>query len=107
MRKLIFLLHAAVTTLKMAGDAIVSALWRLNVYGAIMHSLLFFSFIELECFWWSNHAKLFEIVYKKPAYSSALSNNIYVRIWIFLSTSFEKQIPGLFEPLEWFARGSG
>jgi len=51
MRKLIFLLHAAVTTLKMAGDAIVSALWRLNVYGAIMHSLLFFSFIELECFW--------------------------------------------------------
>jgi len=36
MRPLLFLLHAAVTTLKMTGDVIVSALWRLNAYGKIV-----------------------------------------------------------------------
>jgi len=35
MRALLFLLHAAVTTLKIA-DAIVSTLWHLNVYGEIV-----------------------------------------------------------------------
>jgi len=42
MRALLILLHSAVTTLKVAGDAIVSALWRLNVYGAIMPRLFAF-----------------------------------------------------------------
>ena len=41
MSALPFLLHAAVDRLKMSGNAIVSALWRLNVYGAVMASLLF------------------------------------------------------------------
>jgi len=50
MRALLFLLHAVVTTVKTAGDAIVSALWRLNVYGAIMARLLFDA-AELENFW--------------------------------------------------------
>jgi len=39
-------------------------------------------------------------------YSSALWNNIFVRIWIFLSTSFEKkQVSEPFEPFEQFVRG--
>ena len=51
MRALLFLLQP---TLKMAGDGhvIVSALWRLNVYGAIMARLLFDP-TELEKFWYS------------------------------------------------------
>jgi len=52
MRALLFLLHAAVTTQKMAGDAVVSALWRLIVYGANMARLLFDA-TELESFWCS------------------------------------------------------
>jgi len=39
--QLLFLLHAAVTTLKMVGDAVVSVLWHLNVYDANMARLLF------------------------------------------------------------------
>jgi len=31
-----FLFHAAVTTLKIVGDAFVSVLWCLNIYGATM-----------------------------------------------------------------------
>jgi len=49
---LLFLLHVAVTMLKMAGDVIVSALWRLKISGAIMVRWLFVS-IKLEGFWWS------------------------------------------------------
>ena len=41
MREFLFLLNAAVTTLKMTGDAIVSALWRLNVYTTIKTECLF------------------------------------------------------------------
>jgi len=41
MRALQFLLHVAVTTMKMASDAIVRMLWFLNVYDAIMARLLF------------------------------------------------------------------
>jgi len=41
MRALLFLLHVAVTPLKRAGDAIVSALWYFNVCGAIMARVLF------------------------------------------------------------------
>ena len=48
MRALLFLLHAVVTMLKMAGDAIVSTLWRLNVYGEIIARLLFDA-TELWC----------------------------------------------------------
>jgi len=51
-------------------------------------------------------AKLQEIVYEDPVYSSALGNNIFLRIWIFLSTSFEEQGSKPFEPLEWSAHGS-
>jgi len=40
MRALLFLLHTAVATLNIAGDAVVSVLWCLNVYGAIMARLL-------------------------------------------------------------------
>jgi len=51
MRVLLFPFHAAVATLKMAGDVIASILWRSNVYGAIMSKFLFDS-IELN--WWSS-----------------------------------------------------
>jgi len=40
--------------------------------------------------------KLPEIEYRSLVYSSALSNNVFMRIWIFLSTSFENKI---LEPL--------
>ena len=43
------LLHVAVTMQKMAGDANVSALWRLNVYGAIVARLLLDA-TEIESF---------------------------------------------------------
>jgi len=50
MRALLFLLH--VLTQKMAGDVVVSALWRLIIYGANMARLLFDA-TELESFWCS------------------------------------------------------
>jgi len=50
MRALLFLLLAAIKALKIAGDAIISALWRLNIYGAVMARLLFDA-TELESFW--------------------------------------------------------
>ena len=50
---LLFLLHVAVTTLKTAGSAIVSILWRSNVCGAIMARLSFDSIDHNSC-WWSN-----------------------------------------------------
>jgi len=51
---LLFLLHDAVTTLKIAGDVFGSTfwLWHLNVYGAIMTRLLFDP-TEIERFWCS------------------------------------------------------
>jgi len=52
-----------------------------------------------------NHAKLPETEYKNTNDSSALCNNIFVQIWIFLSTSLAKQVSELFETLERFARG--
>jgi len=33
-----------------------------------------------------NHAELLEIECKSPVHSNALGNNIFVRMWIFLST---------------------
>jgi len=71
MRALLFLLHAAVTMLKMAGDAIASALWRLNVYGAIM-ARRYFDAAELK-FVVFNHAKLPEVEYKSLLSSSDLA----------------------------------
>jgi len=50
MCELLFLLHDVVTTLKTAGEAIISALWRLDVHGAYM-ARLFFDATELENFW--------------------------------------------------------
>jgi len=51
MRALLFLLIPTVTTLKMAGVAITSALWYLNVHSAVMTRLLFDA-TELESFSW-------------------------------------------------------
>jgi len=53
-----------------------------------------------------NHAKLPEIKYKIPVYYNVLCNNIFVRTWIFLCTSFGKQETEPFEPLEQIVRGS-
>jgi len=77
-------LCAAVTTLKMAGDAIVTfkCLWR--NYGDVVWCYRTRKFLVF------NHAKLPEIEYESPVYSNALCNNIFVRIWIFLSTSLKK-----------------
>jgi len=41
MRALPFLLHAAVATLKTAGDAIASSLWFLNFHGALPQDYCF------------------------------------------------------------------
>ena len=57
-----------------------------------------------------NHAKLGEIEYKSPVHSSALCNNIlvFVRILIFLSTSFKKkQVSKPSEPFERLVVGCG
>jgi len=53
MRALLFLLHA-ITTLKMAGDAIVSALWRWN-FECLWCNMarLLFDATELKSFWCS------------------------------------------------------
>ena len=64
-------------------------LWRLNVYGTITARLLFDA-AELETFMVFNYEKLPKIQYKSLVYSGALYNNLFVRIWIFLSTSFKK-----------------
>jgi len=52
------------------------------------------------------HAKLSEIEYKTPVYSNVLCSNMFVRIWIFLSNLFEKQVSQPFEYLEQFTSGS-
>jgi len=57
-----------------------------------------FWFFRTRSFLVINRAKLPEIVYKNPVFCSAFCNNIFVRISIFLTTSFEKQISELFEP---------
>jgi len=53
-----------------------------------------------------SHAKLPKNWYRIPFYSNALYNNVFVRIWIFLSTSFDKQVSESFEPLERFVYSS-
>jgi len=105
MGTLLLLLHTAVSTLQMALDAVVSTLLRLIVYGAIMARLLFDATEVERKFLVFKHAKLPEVECKSPVYSNALYNNIFGSIWIFLSTSFEKQASELFEPLEQCARG--
>jgi len=99
MRALLFLLHDAVSTLNMAGDAILSALWRLTFYDAVITRSLFDVVRKFLVF---NHAKLQENEYKSLVNSSALYNNIFVQIWIFVSTSFGKHVLEPFEPLETF-----
>jgi len=51
-----------------------------------------FDVTELESFRCSTKHSHQKLCTKPPVYSSALCNNIFVRIWIFLSTSFEKQV---------------
>jgi len=41
-----------------------------------------------------------------PFYSNALYNNVFARIWIFLSTSSDKQVSQPFEPFERSVYGS-
>ena len=103
MRALQFLFHAAVTTLKMGVGAVVSALWRLNVHGTIMARL--FDVAELGSFWCSTTQSCPKLS-KKGLSILCLCNNTFVRIWIFLSASFVKQVLEPFEPLERFGRGS-
>jgi len=80
MRAFLFLLHSVVTTTtKMTGDAILSALWRLNVYDVNMTRLLFDA-TELGKFLLFNHAKLPEIEYKSFVYFSALCNNTILQM---------------------------
>jgi len=86
MRALLFLIHAAVTAQKMAGDAVVSALWRLIVYGTNMARLLF-DVTELEIFRCSTRQSYQNCV-QEPCHSSALCNNIFVRIWINLKSKY-------------------
>jgi len=81
----------------MAGDAIVSE--RIITLKSLLRSYG-------EIVVWCNHGKLPETECKSPAYFSAFCNNIFGRIWIFLFTSFTKQVSELFEPLAQFARGS-
>jgi len=82
----------------MAGDAIVSALWRLNVYGTIKARFLFDAMLfKVSC---AQPCKIAKNLVQIPFYSNALYNNVFVRIWIFLSTSFDKQVSEPFEPLE-------
>jgi len=50
-----------------------------------------------------NYAKLPEIEYKSPAYSNALCDNIFVRIWDFPHYFIKKQISKPFEPLRQFS----
>jgi len=76
MRALPFLLQAAVTTLKKAGDAIISTLWRLKVYGTIKARFLFDAITK--SFWCSsmlNYQNL-SIDSRIPFYSNALYSSI-------------------------------
>jgi len=45
-----------------------------------------------------NQAKLPEIVYKSPVYSSALCNNLFERIWIFLDFIWKTSIGTIWTP---------
>jgi len=72
MRAVSFLLHAAVTTLKMVVDAIVSASWRLNIYGTNMAGLLLIA-TELESFWCST----------KQSYHKLCKKNLSIRVPFF------------------------
>jgi len=102
---MLFLLHAAVTTMKMTVDVIVSALWRLNVYDTVMARLLV-DVTEVKSFCCSTMQNYLKLSTKVPCiYFSALCNNIFLQIWIFLATSFEKNI-GTIWTVETFARGS-
>ena len=105
MRPLVILLHAALTTLTIVGEfdceriVTFKCLWR-NFGDIVVWCCKTWMFLVF------NHAKLPEIEYESPVYSSALCNNIFIRICIFVSTLFEKQVLKPFEPLVRFVRGS-
>ena len=63
MGELLILLHAAVTTQKMAGEVIVSTLWRLNIYGEIV--VWCYRASKILVF---HHANLPQMEYKNPAF---------------------------------------
>jgi len=101
MGTLLFLLHAAVTTLKMSGGAIASELWSLKVYDVIMARLVFVA-VEIKRFWcptMQSYQKLSRP--RKLCLFCALCKNIFVPVWMFLSTSLEKEVSELFEPRLW------
>jgi len=87
MRALVFLFHAAITTTRWKAHCAV------YMFMTQIMSRSLFDAMELESFWCSTMqiAKLPETVYKSPSYSSALCNNIFVWIWIFLSASFKNK----------------
>jgi len=47
-----------------------------------------------------NHAKISEIEWKSHVCSSALCNNMFVRVCFVFSTLFEKEVSEPFDPLE-------
>jgi len=67
----------------------VMRLWRLNVYGAIIATLLFDATERKSfcCSTMKSYKKLSTTVLSIPV---DLCNNIFVQIWIFLSTSLKK-----------------
>jgi len=75
----------------MAGDAVVSGLRRLNAYGVNMARLLLDA-TELERFWCSTKKRYRKLCTKSLSSPVPFVNSIFVLIWIFLSTSFEKQV---------------
>jgi len=83
----------------MAGDAVVSGLRRLNAYGVNMARLLLDA-TELERFWCSTKKRYRKLCTKSLSSPVPFVNSIFVLIWIFLSTSFEKQVSEPYEPLE-------
>ena len=102
---LLFLFHPPGTTLNVAGDVIVSVLWRLNVCGAIMARLLLDS-SEHDSFQWSTMQRYQKLCTKAVCIQAPFCNNIFVRICIFLSTLFEKKVWELFDPLKQLSHSS-
>jgi len=105
MRALLFPLHAAVTTLKMARDTIANGLWRLKClwrdWGCCFRC---YCYRTRNCLVF-NHANCPQIEHKSPV-SSVLCNNTFVWIWIFLSSFIWKTSIGTIWTLERFGRSS-
>jgi len=65
---------------------------------------LVFDAIELESFWCSTTQSFQKLRANVPAILMPFATTYLMRIWIFLSTSFEKQVSEPFHPLERFVR---